>query len=305
MFKRTGFKVREYIATGVDVSMTKQQVADSYFPGYRYYGVSPDSMDQKITALLCKMDGDEPESFSKLLRSEHVLSSLGDKQYSVRRSVDGWTDKQMIAHLLIEEHFSVTILIDALVDHQPTFLMLVNKLVEKNNREFYIAFDKALINTQLTQGLYDWTSDTKRRVLRQLSVMDVYAYTIQNESPSKAALILKTNETLRQKIKDEDPLKTPTNPLDSLAVLKKKFENLRFKLQLSETLNEHVSVLAEHRGYKRLVVNFMSILFTAGIANLLNRANTGNWLFFNKTTSEDNASVAEGLLNINQDYYSF
>ena len=58
------------------------------------------------------------------------------------------------------------------------------------------------------------------------------------------------------------------------------------------------TLLSEHHGCKQIVANFFSILFSAGLLNLINRCVTGQWMFFNKTRSENKVSNVELALGV-------
>jgi hypothetical protein len=61
---------------------------------------------------------------------------------------------------------------------------------------------------------------------------------------------------------------------------------LDYKLKFVEHLHSQDSHFAGHRGWKRVIGNIASIIFSAGILNLINFAVTGNFLFFNKTRTQ-------------------
>jgi|GEM_PF-6091698 len=64
---------------------------------------------------------------------------------------------------------------------------------------------------------------------------------------------------------------------------------LNFKLEFAKSLHSEDKSLYRYKLWKQLVVNLLSIFFTAGIANLIYRASQGkkgDWLFFNKNKLE-------------------
>jgi hypothetical protein len=69
-----------------------------------------------------------------------------------------------------------------------------------------------------------------------------------------------------------------------------KFTNLKLKCEILQELQTHNlnAALAKHRGYKRLITNFLTILFFGAIPNIINliATNGRNFLFFKQTTSE-------------------
>lgn len=148
---------------------------------------------------------------------------------------------------------------------------------------------------------YDWDEEMEGQMLASLDVMQTYANTLfdirsdlsEKKYTAIATMVYESKKAIQG---NQNPLSEALNGVEEL---QKWFLNLSFKLSLRKLIHENDYLLSEHRGYKRLVVNLSTILFTLGTANLINKVCTGDWLFFNKTTSLKKAEQVEDSLLLN------
>ena len=183
-----------------------------------------------------------------------------------------------------EETYNVRPNVEALfVDNNAYFAALVDLLLEANDDSLYDAFSKSLANTDLNNStLFKWDRDIQTKALSQLNNLLAYGESLERK---KDRLAKEKGETakglalvLSEKVNDRVFNESPDN--------KTKFENLKFKLQMVNQIHQHDKQFSVHRGWKRIIANICSILFTGGIANCFNYKLTGNKLFFNKTETE-------------------
>ena len=80
-----------------------------------------------------------------------------------------------------------------------------------------------------------------------------------------------------------------------------KLKSLNFKLEVMETLHKHDATLNEQRTSKfiRGFVNGLSLILL-GLPWLAHKALTGNWLFFNKTTSQEKIEGVDHALKLDE-----
>jgi hypothetical protein len=185
-------------------------------------------------------------------------------------------------------------------DHPEYFARLVHKLLEKNNEALYEAFVKSVKGTDLDlprNGLFSWDTNAQEKALRQIDELERYAESLPEEPGlfeiDKRPHLLSMVSSLRTMVEQGPRFTAPESKDPSSSSYKNQFEILKFKLAFLEILHRHDDLLSQHRGYKRFAVNFISLLFTAGIANVICRCAVGNWFFFNKTTSEEKVSAVQ------------
>lgn len=258
------------------------------------YGVQRSNIDA-IERKLCEyINQDDAEKFLRLLSSDYCCTGPLDSDYAHEDSYGDSTDYE-------EQSFRARPVIEALFyESNVQLAALVDLLLKKDNAALFDAFIKSLKNTEFNEViLFSWNKAMKHQVRMQVAAMNAYSQRIGNKGQDefvqdKSEILSDICDALNEQI-DPKPVTKDEVPLDH----KSKFENLKFKLDLLKKLHGEDGELSMHRGYKRFIANFFSILFL-GVANLINRCVTGNWLFFNKTTSEEkvsNVQVAAGFVS--------
>jgi hypothetical protein len=81
------------------------------------------------------------------------------------------------------------------------------------------------------------------------------------------------------------PLDEPAIALDVKPTFQKNLRVLEFKLGFCQKLHTRDAILNEHRHASKIIANLLSIFLTGMVANVVNYMVTGNFLFFNKTTT--------------------
>jgi hypothetical protein len=219
-------------------------------------------------------------------------------------------------------HYSRPMIEALFFDHSSKLLKIVDELMKQDNDALFQVFIAALNKTDVSGAmLFAWTDEMKTQVKLKLAAMHAYSVTLRGTEEDESAIIkgmnlqelhhslqgqfaqfklenemlnkgliessmLTTKSKAANQISDLDVKHTPSANKD----VSSQFHKLRFKLKFAETLHNEDEWLSVHRGLKKIVTNFMTILFSGGVLNVLNRIVTGNWLFFNKTTSEEKAS---------------
>lgn len=236
------------------------------------------------------------ENFVSILAEQYVFpTALGPERVTeIRLSGTHCANDQAIA--TYTDIFYVCPVIDALLLNKAALKTLVDTLIIKNCPAWYQLFKMYILNTQFSVECLEWTMDMKTNTLARIDDMSAYATTLNRVSPAvkKAKRIEETVSSLRGAI-DEYSLPRNQEPRN---LHEEQFKNLSFKLDLHARLEEHMDAFAEHRGYKRLLTNLMTLLFTAGVANLVHKASTGHWMFFNKTTTEEKVDKINDALRI-------
>ncbi|MCZ6914123.1 MAG: hypothetical protein O7C59_06470 [Rickettsia endosymbiont of Ixodes persulcatus] len=77
----------------------------------------------------------------------------------------------------------------------------------------------------------------------------------------------------------------------------KKIDGYDYKARALQTINESRPVLETHRGYKQILGNLCLLILTAFLIFLINKACTGNFLFFNLTESAKQLNALGQTIN--------
>lgn len=159
------------------------------------------------------------------------------------------------------------------------FLDLIEKL-KCCSANFQEAFIEKLEDTDL-KGLSNFLSvGSMGKIKEGINALQTYGERLQEKKIDRGKYAVTLSHKLSENLQYiEDNKKEPhaINKLNCLAA----------KIHFAKDLHSKDAEFIKHRGYKRLIVNIASIMFTAGIANVFQRCYTGNWLFFNKTTTQE------------------
>lgn len=183
-------------------------------------------------------------------------------------------------------------------DNNEMFQKLVQSLIEKDEPELYKAFATSLVGTDLdNNSLFLWNEAMRDGVTQQFKAIHDHGVQLSGrndkDAKEKGAIVQALGDNLLNQLKTR-----PTNmpkPND----YKTQFENLQFKLNTLNILSkqDQNKEFTKHRGLwgagvKRFLVNACTI-FCIAIPNFINLALTGNFLFFNKATSEAKRTEAQ------------
>ncbi len=202
-----------------------------------------------------------------------------------------------------EEHYTRPVIEALFLDKPDIFLDVIKTLCQLDKDELYQAFIDCMAGTDLTPGiLFSW--DMARRDMIGHEIDELAAYgkklAIHDDelTKSKGNTAISLAGSLKARF-DQAPASAATT-------LKGKFANLMFKLEFLQELHGEDAEFAIHRGYKRCATNIASFVFSLGLANLAYRIGTGfsregegEWLFFNKTATEEKIASMQAKLGFN------
>jgi hypothetical protein len=255
--------------------------------------------------LLRMIETDDYNGFQKKCENTFHYSPLPDPELTSSICVDYPHLEQRKILEIKQRNYRSTTVIEALFNdkHSNACKDVIDLILKKDDGNRWCAilwgvFHKSGLS--LTDKLYEWDTEMEDHILETLEVMQDYAHKLFDNysdlSERKYTAISTTVYELKKAIESEDnPLR---GPLSEVEEPQKWFLNLSFKLSLRKRLYEDDYLLSEHRGYTRLMVNLISLLFTFGTANLVNKLSTGDWLFFNKTTTMQKVEQAEESLSL-------
>jgi hypothetical protein len=189
------------------------------------------------------------------------------------------------------ETYYIRPVIEALFFDKPAvFHLIIETILEINDQAIYEAFEQCLAGTDLAAAsLFEWGYASQQNVLKEITEIKRYGEWLK-EDKSDALAVMKGDYAISLADKLDKQLINmhmgKCNHLDD----KNRFENLKHKLDMLLELHSKDESFAVHRGYKRCITNLLTISFSAGLANAINRVVTGSWLFFDKTATEEKIS---------------
>lgn len=287
------FEMVQYDGFKGEYKMTVKKLFPSFIPSIR-------------DELKCMIEADDYMGFEKKCESTFYYKPVSDTEFTSAICVDNPRLQQRKILEIKQKNYDSTTVIEALFhDKQSNACKeIIDMILVKDDGYRWCA---VLWGVFLKSGLadvknfFEWDEEMEGNVLDTLKMMHEYAQTLFDKhttlSEKKYVAISTMIYEMENAIgSNHNPLR---GPLSEFEEPQKWFLNLSFKLSLRKLINEDAYLLSEHRGYKRLVVNLMSILFTLGTANLVNRLSSGEWLFFNKTTTTQKAEEVEDTLLLN------
>jgi hypothetical protein len=201
-------------------------------------------------------------------------------------------------------------------DHPAELAKVVDALVKANNPELNAAFMASLQQTELTDDmLFSWDMKIHKNLSAALAELNNYGDLLKQKTISKGQVVIDLHKNLQDDLgkfvkQQSQPVSmaaiAATAPSSSLDVKHSPVNNnlqvLQFKLNFANKLHEQDSVLSMHRGWKRILANFSTILL-GFIPLAVNRIVNGHWLFYNKTTSEEKTDNAQKALGFNKEMH--
>lgn len=266
-------------------------------------GIIPSNLDQMANDLIVAvLEMKDENSVTELLNRKHIIR-VGDRSTfsSGNQGYGEWMDgeeqtyhyRPFIEALFFENHIKFKMLVDATlkaIDEIPrneTYELTLQKY-----KTFCANFLMSLHNTDLhNPSLLVWDRTVQQKMLQEIEKLNSYALLLkQNEDPKahhKGELAEQLANTLKDKITHKKM--DESSPLHAMEIL-------QFKLEILKDLHQHDKIFAEHTDWKRFVANTLSILLTAGIANLFNYLMTGHGLFYAKTETQNKVLNAQKSL---------
>lgn len=182
-----------------------------------------------------------------------------------------------------------------LIDRPDYFEKLVDALLEKDNPALYKAFTDSLEKIGF-KSLLDWNLTIKSNILNKLGALERYGKDLLKSYATNAQRRGTTAITLTKSLSDKVTSREEETALPGN--MKANVQNVKFKLQILRELHSKDSEFEAHRGWKHIITNICSFLFTGGIANGINYMATGSLLFFKKTTTQNKIMEAQAAIGI-------
>ena len=271
------------------------------------------TLDFQVALLHSIVTNRDASNFLKLLQAEfvypEVISSSTNKVYGNNNSLHTIPNVRRLMVMTAIPIMSMNrtpfaLLIEALfVDYENQFHQrdrcvsrlekLVSKLVTLNNADLCTAFICGLKGSDISADiLFSCNDHSIRAIENALSLMKKYALELKKQHIAKGQATLKLVDDLTAKIASFKEI----NKQNVVYSPQQKLQILGMKFAFARELHREDEALGEHRGWKRCITNLFTLLFTAGIANIFNKALTGHWLFFDKTKSEEKIAEVDQAL---------
>ncbi len=163
-------------------------------------------------------------------------------------------------------------------EHPEKFAKLVQLLDNSNNENLNLIFVNCLKNSAMTDILAAWDVTAQQEIKKKITEMDAYGKKLQQKNVDRGNVAVNLARQLNAKVGY-----CPQNNDNPTSQIKW----LHFKFSFLDTLHSKDQEFKEHRGWKRVIANIASIIFSAGILNLIHYAVTDRILFFDRTTTQE------------------
>ncbi len=267
---------------------TTYQEVGSYVNGFKRYFTPVFPTDPEIVCKQIKsyLKGNDLDFISELLSSDFVYRNALKKQVWIN-SHPKETDQLKEQH----ELYCVRPFLEALFyERQSLFFRLISDVIESENIAIYEIFIKHLEQTDIPKtALSPWKDTTFKNVKKSIIDIEEYGKKIKAIS-DKGFDAMSLSRNLSQLVKN--PPERKENNIN-----KSKIEWLHFKLKFMNELHQYDAKFAPHRGWKKIVANFASFIFSGCLFNAFNYCLTRNWWFCNQTTTEGKINRLHKLVN--------
>lgn len=179
-------------------------------------------------------------------------------------------------HYFILQAYTAENILDVLFfEHNELFYSLAQKLWATSNKAMNNCFIKCLAHSAIPPEMSSpWTDEEKQQI--QLAVGALGSY--EGHSGAKEESRKKHAHELMQQL-NELLINIPQEPDDAVAWLNYKYDFIK-------TLHSKDAHFEEHLGWKRVITNVASLIFSAGILNFIHWLSTDNFFFYNQTTTQ-------------------
>jgi len=267
---------------------TTYQEVGSYANGFKRYftPVFPTDPDTTCKQIKSYLKSNDHNFISELLSSDFIYHGALKKQVWINshpKEVD-----QLKEH---HEFYCVRPFLETLFyERQPLFFRLISDVIESGNVEIYEIFIKHLEQTDIPKtALFPWKDPTFKNVKKSIIDIEEYGKKIKAIS-DKGFDAMNLSRNLSQLVKNSPDQKEKN-------INKSKIEWLHFKLKFMNELHKNDAQFAPHRGWKKIVANFASLVISGCLLNAFNYCSTGNWWFCSRTTTEDKINKLHKLVN--------
>lgn len=240
-----------------------------------FQGVVPSDINVIQSKLIKYVDNGNADKLTTLLKTDFIYPGcINYFRSNSNRSSGDWADGHT-------EEYAVRPVVEILFQEHPNFLKhLIETLIKKNDESLFKAFEET-IHLDARPKLFGLTEQTKHAAIYQLETLNKYVQSYDWDVDPDGLQKKNIASSICNMLVDKINRACPSDDMYAT-----KFTTLKLKLAVVTELHSYDNLFAIHRGYKRVLTNLATILFTLGLANIINRATTGNWLFFNKTNTQ-------------------
>jgi hypothetical protein len=187
-------------------------------------------------------------------------------------------------------------------DNIAVFDSIIEAILAVNDADINQVLIESLARTDMSNHmLFGWNHSMRSLVLRQIAEIRAYGETLELHkvqdtlAAARGHQVIVLAHRLAEKIHALEISKLPRTKNEKMLHI------LKFKLELLMELHSKDETFMTHRGYKRCITNILSIAFSVGIANLVKRSLSNEWLFFNKTTTQEKIDAVHHALGFEAD----
>jgi len=235
------------------------------------------------------------EIFKNLLKTKFIYS---EKPFAPFENIH--LNREQLNNV-IETRFTRPNIEALFFDANSLFSCLIDRLVAMNDRSLFEALIASLANTKIpADKLFAWNQSIKDALLTQIADLEKYGHVLNTKKQEKGQYIFNLMAQLKEKIQARE-----VAPNESEISLEEKFKVLQFKLEATQLLHQQDAIASRHHGWKRVLVNMFTLLFTLTTANIGHKVRTGHWLFCSKTRTEGKMSTIQETMLKTKEGISF
>ncbi len=262
---------------------------------YRETPVTASNQDTILHSLTQAIEQNDSKQFKELLLSSFIYPGDGSVDenglfggkahryvtYPYGHSYTGGNHTRRWGY----EYYSVRPVVETLFfDFNALFRSLVAKVAQSSNSEIHAAFVESFkVHEVPSEILSAWDEDHCAQIRSAVSAISEYGRRKSSDEQKTARVghaqqlaVLLTTHLERLPARANSPTS--------------QVKWLDFKFKFIADLHSKDVYFANHLGWKRLVTNLATLIFSAGILNLINLACTGNFLFFKQTKTQSMVS---------------
>lgn len=250
------------------------------------HGLQASNAESVAAKLFQYIDASDYDSFKRLLYGNFFYEKLSrcSGEYYV-----GWTTEVWRVVTVFDELF---------FNNTEMFQGIMKKL--NANTSMRESFYKDVNSRKESEVLFTWTKDIEQNTKAELAKLEAYAKILDDDTELGQEKSVAVNRVITQinTLLEKQP--NYSHDILRLNTAESAFKILFFKLSLITTLHTEDQLLGIHRSWKRFITNFCTLLFSLGIANGLNYCLTGNFLFFNQTTTQEGVNGVHKSLGFDE-----
>ncbi len=192
-------------------------------------------------------------------------------------------------HFVFRYYWVRPIIENLFFEHNELFRRLMSQLALSENTLIHNSFVENFNRTDVSpEILLPWNANIATEVRLRVTEITMYGEQLISEGVDRGNYATKLAGELDERL-NTLPVVDDSNTA--------KIKWLDFKLKFVEHLHSQDSHFVGHRGWKKVIGNVASIIFSAGILNLINLAVTGNFFFFNKTRTQQLVTEVDHSIN--------